>query len=255
MTVAPCPSAMILGMRVDAASYRSAARRIETLARRGSPAYVCVANVHMVMEGHDAPAFREVVNGADLVVADGMPLAVTQRLMGLQHARRVRGPDLTRLLAGRAMRLGIGVAIYGGTPAVAEAFADRLRELAPGLDVRMVIAPPFREQRVEERDADIARLRASGARIVFVGLGCPKQERWMAANTSELDAVLVGVGAAFDFFAGSKREAPRWMQRSGLEWVFRLASEPRRLFGRYARHNPRFVALVARQLLVRRRAR
>lgn len=242
----------ILGMRVDVASYRSAARRIEGLADAAASAYVCVANVHMVMEAYDAPSFREVVNGADLVVADGMPLAVTQKLQGQRHAQRVRGPDLTRLLARRAARRGLGVALYGGTEAVAQAFAARLRILAPGLDVRAVISPPFREQSAEERRADIARLRASGARIVFVGLGCPKQERWMASNAHALDAVLVGVGAAFDFYAESKREAPRWMQRAALEWLFRLASEPRRLFLRYARHNPRYVVLVVRQLLTRR---
>jgi N-acetylglucosaminyldiphosphoundecaprenol N-acetyl-beta-D-mannosaminyltransferase len=247
-------STSIVGMRVDTASYRTAARRIEALADRGGAAYVCVANVHMVMEAHDSPLFREVVNGAALVVADGMPLAVVQRLMGSSAARQVRGTDLVRVVARRAARRGTGVAVYGGTPATAQGVAARLGTIAPGLDVRLVISPPFRQQRADERRADIERLRASGARIVFVGLGCPKQEQWMAEHTGDLDAVLIGVGAAFDFLAASKPEAPRWIQRVGLEWLFRLSSEPRRLLLRYARHNPRFVALVARQLWRSRRA-
>ena len=224
------------------------------LASRAGGAYVCAANVHMAMEAHDSSTFADVVNGADLVVADGMPLVWAQRLFGVSAAHRVRGPDLTLAVAAAAARSGEVVAVYGGTEDVAGRFAAALVRHAPGLVIGTVVAPPFRPMTDEERNADLARLHASGASIVFVGLGCPKQERWMAEVVDRLDAVLLGVGAAFDFHAGAVAEAPRWLGSLGLEWLFRLASDPRRLWRRYARHNPRYVALLARQWLSHRLA-
>lgn len=242
-------SRKVVSIRVDVTSYSDATARIMRWAKEGTPAYVSVANVHMTMEAHDDPAFLKVVDGAELTVPDGMPLVWALRLLGARGASRVRGPDLTLWVAAAAAGAGIPVGVYGGSPEVAEAFSRALRERFPGLVVGAVISPPFRELSPEEELAFAQEIRGSGARIVLVGLGCPKQEKWMARNVRAIGGVLIGVGAAFDFHAGNVREAPRWMQASGLEWLFRLSQEPRRLWKRYAKHNPRFVWLLGRQLL------
>jgi N-acetylglucosaminyldiphosphoundecaprenol N-acetyl-beta-D-mannosaminyltransferase len=243
------PSRSILGMRVDATSYGDAVSRVLAWARRGDSRYVCVATAHMVMEAYDSPVYRAAVNDADLVTPDGMPLVWGLRLLGIRSASRVYGPDLTPVLLAAASRAGLPVGFYGGRAETLSTLVAALTARFPGLRVACAISPPFRPQSQEEDDADILRINASGARIVFVGLGCPKQERWMAAHAPRMRAVLVGVGAAFDFLAGSKRQAPGWIQRAGLEWLFRLCSEPRRLWRRYLQHGPRFVALFALQLL------
>lgn len=239
----------VLGMRVDAVDHAAACRVVFERIAEDEPGYVCVANVHMVMESYDDPAFREDVNGATLVVPDGMPLVWALRALGVPDASRVRGADLTRVLAVAAAERGVPIGLYGGREDVVAAFAQALRRNAPGLEVAAAISPPFRPLADDEQRALIEQLRSSGARLLFVGLGCPKQERWMAAHAAEAGVVAVGVGAAFDFFAGRIREAPRWLQGLGLEWAFRLAVEPRRLFARYARHNPRFIAYFAGQWL------
>ncbi len=243
------PARHVLGMRVDATSYDDAARRILTWARAGESRYVCVSTVHMVMEAHDDSTFRAVVNQADLVTPDGMPLVWLLRLRGVPGATRVYGPDLTPIVCEQAARQGIPVGFYGGTREVLEAMTARLRSRLPGLDVAYRFAPPFRPPSPEEDQRIVSAIEASGARILFVGLGCPKQERWMAAHRGRLGAAMVGVGAAFDFLAGAKRQAPGVVQRTGLEWAFRLLCEPRRLWRRYLYNNPRFLALVAGELL------
>lgn len=239
----------VVAIRVDATSYEDATARILGWAAGRESAYVCVANVHMTMEAYDDSEFQSVVNGARLVVPDGMPLVWALRRFGVRHASRVRGPDLTLWVAQAAAARGMPIAIYGGSPEVAQAFGDTLRERFPGLTVSSVISPPYRQLSDEEELSFAQSIRESGARIVLVGLGCPKQERWMARNVAAAGAVLIGVGAAFDFHTGTVREAPEWMKSSGLEWLFRLTQEPRRLWKRYARHNPRFVGLLAKQIL------
>ena len=148
-----------------------------------------------------------------------------------------------------AARAGIPVGFYGGAPDVLDKLVVVARERFPGLRIVYAWSPPFRPISPAEDTAIVEEINRSGARILFVGLGCPKQDRWMAAHHSRVNAVMLGVGAAFDFLAGNKAQAPRWMQDRGLEWVFRLASEPRRLWWRYLWHNPRFVVLFALQLL------
>ena len=239
----------IVSIRVDATSYRDATERIIGWAEAGTPGYVCVANVHMTMEANDAPDFAEIVNGARLVVPDGMPLVWALKLLGVASATRVRGPDLTITIAEAAARRGLPLALYGGSPEVVERFADALRGRASGLDLSAVISPPYRQLSEEEEIAFADDLRRSGAKIVLVGLGCPKQERWMARNAHRVGAMMIGVGAAFDFHAGSMKEAPDWMQGLGLEWLHRLAQEPRRLWRRYLVHNPRFIMKFTRQWL------
>ncbi len=242
-------SRSLLGMRVDATSYEDATERIVRWARDGASRSVGIATVNNVMEAYDDPSYREVMNGADLVTPDGMPLVWGLRRLGVGSATRVYGPDLTPLVLAAAAREGLAVGFHGSTPAVLDAMRARLARELPALRVAYAVSPPFRTLTVGE-EAQIARdIEASGAKIVFVGLGCPKQEIWMHEHRGVIPAVMVGVGAAFDFYAGTKRQAPRWMQRSSLEWVFRLATEPRRLWRRYLRHNPRFMVLFAKQLL------
>jgi N-acetylglucosaminyldiphosphoundecaprenol N-acetyl-beta-D-mannosaminyltransferase len=236
-------------MRVDATSYGDASRRVARWAREGRSAYVCVATVHMVMEAFDSSAFLRTVNGADLVTPDGRPLVWALRSLGVKDATQVRGTDLTTHVVERAAREGLPIGLYGGTPDLLERFVGILERRYPGVRVVCRIAPPFRPLTPEEDEAVIEEILSSGARILFVGIGCPKQERWMEAHKERIPAVMLGVGAAFDFHTGRVRQAPGWMQVAGLEWLFRLLMDPKRLWKRYARHNPRFVALFLLQLL------
>lgn len=238
----------LLGMNLDATSYQDASGQICDWAQTTESRYVCVANVHQTMETHDSDEFRRVVNNADMVTPDGVPLVWALRALGATGASRVYGPTLVLHLCEEAARRGIPVFLYGGTPESVVAFERFLLERYPSLKIAGSIAPPFRPLTPDEDAADTQRIAASGAGITFVGLGCPKQERWMAAHKGRVPGVMVGVGAAFDFHSGRVRQAPRWLSDIGLEWAFRLAMEPRRLWRRYLRHNPRFVALVARQI-------
>jgi N-acetylglucosaminyldiphosphoundecaprenol N-acetyl-beta-D-mannosaminyltransferase len=247
------PSRAILGMRVDLTSYEDATRRIIAWAGARESRSVCVAAVNNVMRAYDDPAFREVMNGADLVTPDGMPLVWGLRRLGLPSATRVYGPDLTPAVLAEAEARGVPVGFLGGAPHVLEALRAEVSHRWPSLEVAYAWSPPFSDGTSAEDDEVVDAINASGTRILFVGLGCPKQERWMAAHRNRVVAVMVGVGAAFDFLAGEKRQAPRRLQRLGLEWLFRLVSEPRRLAARYIRQNPRFAALFAAQLMRSRR--
>jgi N-acetylglucosaminyldiphosphoundecaprenol N-acetyl-beta-D-mannosaminyltransferase len=237
----------IVGMRVDVETYASATVRILAWARRGESRTVCAANVHMAMEAHDSAEFQRTVNGADLVTSDGVPLVWTLRARGFAQATRVYGPDLMLAVCAAAAAQGVPVAFFGGTDELLAALAAVLTRRFPALVIAVKIAPPFGEFSKEQNGNYASRLRASRAGIVFVGLGCPKQERWMAAMRGAVPAVFLGVGAAFAFHAGRVRQAPGWLQRAGLEWAFRLAVEPRRLWRRYFRHNPRFVWAAGRE--------
>lgn len=243
------PSRKMLGMRVDATTYAGATDLIVEWAERGESRYVCVATVHMVMEAFDDPEFQGIVNAADFVTSDGMPLVWGLRLLGLRSATRVYGPDLTPIVCERAAREGIPVGFYGSSEDVLAEMVGQLQDAYPTLQVAYRHSPPFRALTDDEVAAELDELRASGARIIFVGLGCPKQERWMQARRGQVDAVLLGVGAAFDYVAGSKAQAPDWIQSLGLEWLFRLVTEPRRLWKRYLYNNPRFLAHFAMQLV------
>jgi N-acetylglucosaminyldiphosphoundecaprenol N-acetyl-beta-D-mannosaminyltransferase len=211
--------------------------------------YVCVTGVHGIMESQDHPELRDIHNHAGLVTPDGMPLVWVSRVKGYSHVERVYGPDLMLACCAAFVRKGYRHFFYGGAPGVPERLAARLRERFPELAVAGTWSPPFREPTPAEDQATIDRINAAKPAIVWVGLSTPKQERWMAGHVGRLSApVLIGVGAAFDFHAGLKRQAPRIMQRAGLEWLFRMASEPRRLWRRYLRNNPRFVWSILLQL-------
>jgi N-acetylglucosaminyldiphosphoundecaprenol N-acetyl-beta-D-mannosaminyltransferase len=201
------------------------------------------------MEGHDTPTFQVVMNEADLVTPDGMPLVWGLRLLGCKGATRVYGPDLTPIVLARAAADGLPVGFYGGSPEVLEQFVQAMTARFPELKAAYAFSPPFRPLTPDEDHRIVREINSSGARILFVAIGNPGQELWMAAHRGKVQAVMIGVGAAFDFLTGAKRQAPRWMMGLGLEWMFRLATEPRRLWKRYLKHNPRFVVLFALQLL------
>lgn len=252
-TPVPARSVRVLGMRVDGTSYDEGAERIVAWSAEPVGRYVCAANVHMTMECVDDPTFADVVEGAALVTPDGMPLVWALRMSGVPGASRVYGPTLLLHVCAMAAERGIPVGFYGGHAGALEDMTRNLADRFPGLRIAHAFSPPFRTATPDEDAEHVAAILASGARILFVGLGCPKQERWMAARREALPLVQLGVGAAFDFHAGRVRQAPPWLQAVGLEWAFRLAMEPRRLMRRYARHNPRFVARFAAQM-VRERA-
>lgn len=234
-------SRRVLGMRVDATGYAECAETVLAMGAARAGGMVCVATVHMVMEGFDAPAYRRLVNSAERVTPDGMPLVWALRRQGVPGASRVYGPDLTTEICARAEARGVPVGFYGGTPEVLGALRARLLERFPRLEIPFAFAPSFGPLAPDEDARITEAIEASGAHAVFVGLGCPKQERWMAAHRERLSCALVGVGAAFDFLAGAKPQAPGWMQRRGLEWLFRLVHEPRRLARRYLVGNSRFL--------------
>ena len=230
-----------LGMRIDATSYHDATRRIITWAKAGLSKYVCAANVHMTMETYDSSTFASVVNNAALVTPDGMPLVLALRALGIKNPSRVYGPTLTLHVCEAAALQGIPIALYGGTPSSLNSFVQFLRQRFPGIDVVCQISPPFRPLTPQEDEAYTQQIVASGAQILLVGIGCPRQEWWMWNHQGKIPAVMLGVGAAFDFHSGRVKQAPSWMQKLSLEWLFRLCMEPKRLWKRYFKHNPRFV--------------
>ena len=211
--------------------------------------YVTAAAVNLVMSAREDPATRAAVLGATLAVPDGQPLVWALQALGHARATRVYGPDLMAHYCARAARAGTPMYLYGGrTPEALALLQERLCARFPGLRIVGGYSPPFRALSAEEEERALRAIDDSGAQVVWVGTGQPKQELWMHRMRPRLRApLLVGVGAAFDFHAGLVPQAPPWMQRHGLEWTYRLAREPRRLWRRYARYNPRFVAGFARQ--------
>jgi N-acetylglucosaminyldiphosphoundecaprenol N-acetyl-beta-D-mannosaminyltransferase len=238
----------ILGVGVSAIDMAQALDVIDGWVAERTPHYVCVTGVHGVTESLRDPELRAIHNAAGLVTPDGMPLVWLSRWRGASHVQRVYGPDLLLACCERSVARGHRHYFFGGAPGIAERLAARLRQRFPGLQIVGCISPPFRAPTESEDREIVARINAAEPDIVWVGLSTPKQERWMRAHLGRLTApVLIGVGAAFDFCAGVKRQAPRWMQRSGLEWSFRLMTEPRRLWRRYLINNPVFVWHTLRQ--------
>jgi N-acetylglucosaminyldiphosphoundecaprenol N-acetyl-beta-D-mannosaminyltransferase len=243
------PRVDILGVGVSPINMNTALEVIDRWITDGAHQYVCVAGVHGVMESQRDETLRQIHNAAGLVTPDGMPLVWLSRLYGWRNTRRVYGPDLMLDVCERSLATGYRHFFYGGNEGVPERLADRLQRRFPGLIVAGTYSPPFRAVTVDEDEAIVSRINDSKPDIVWVGLSTPKQEHWMAQHVDRITAsVLIGVGAAFDFHAGLKRQAPRWMQQSGLEWLFRLGTEPRRLWRRYLVNNPLFVWLMFLQL-------
>jgi len=240
----------VLGVGVSSINMTVAMDVMERWIERREPNYVTITGVHGVMESQADEDIRQIHNQAGMVTPDGMPLVWLGRLNGHEHVDRVCGPDLMPLLCEKSTTKGYRHYLYGGNEGVPELLKEKLDEKFPGIEVVGTYSPPFRALSEEEDGEIVNKINSANPDIVWVGLSTPKQERWMAAHIGRLNApVLIGVGAAFDFHAGLKKRAPLWMQKSGLEWLYRLLSEPRRLWKRYMKNNPLFVLLIIRQAL------
>ncbi|HTO63032.1 MAG TPA: WecB/TagA/CpsF family glycosyltransferase [Bradyrhizobium sp.] len=242
----------VLGVNVSAITMDDAIATIKSWIGEGGREYVCITGVHGIMECRHDPLLREIHNQAGMVTPDGVPLVYFLRLSGRKRTQRVYGPDLMREMTALSARLGYRQFYYGGDVGVAEKLKETLTKSAHGLQVVGTFCPPFRDMTAEEDRSAVDMINAARPHIVWVGLSTPKQERWMASHLGHIEApVMIGVGAAFDFLAGTKRQAPKWMQRHALEWLFRLCSEPRRLWRRYAYIVPGFMILAAGELVRR----
>jgi N-acetylglucosaminyldiphosphoundecaprenol N-acetyl-beta-D-mannosaminyltransferase len=239
----------VIGVAVSVTSYEATVAQVDAWVdarRRGpdrSPArYVCVTSVHGVMTAHKDPFFRRILNHADLVTPDGMPIVWALRSLGQRTQQRVYGPTLMLELCRSATARGARIFLYGSREEVLPALESRLGAIFPGIKIAGSYSPPFRPLTPTEDEQVIDRIRETDPDLIFVGISTPKQERWMWEHRNAFPGVvMVGVGAAFDFHAGRVRQAPPWMQRNGLEWLFRLLSEPRRLWRRYLLETPQFI--------------
>jgi N-acetylglucosaminyldiphosphoundecaprenol N-acetyl-beta-D-mannosaminyltransferase len=245
----PPASVEVLGVPLALTDYERTMDWIDASVSAGKKGYVCVAATHTVVATQDDAELRAAVNGASLVVPDGQPIVWAMNALGHDLTHRVYGPDLMAKYCERSARTGARMFLYGGrNQGALVQLALNLRRRFAGVQIVGGYAPPFRPLSDEELDAVVAEINHAKPDVVWVGIGVPKQEKWMAALRDRLDApVLVGVGAAFDFHAGLVPQAPAWMQSAGLEWLFRLSKEPRRLWKRYLTYNPRFVLGFARQ--------
>jgi N-acetylglucosaminyldiphosphoundecaprenol N-acetyl-beta-D-mannosaminyltransferase len=253
----PPPTAEILGIPLAISDYEQVIDWMDAMIAANARGYVTAAAVNLVMSAQEQPATLAATLGATLAVPDGQPLVWALHALGHARATRVYGPDLMAKFCERAAANGTPIYLYGGRgPHERLLLERRLSERFPGLRVAGGSSPPFRTLTPAEDEHEIELINASGAAVVWVGTGQPKQEQWMHEMRPRLTPpLLVGVGAAFDFHAGLVSQAPPWMQRNGLEWIYRLSREPRRLWRRYARYNPRFVAGFARQYARHRRER
>lgn len=238
----------ILGVNVHAVDYAHAVKAIVDAAAQGRPYSVSALAVHGVMTGFQDPVHSRRLNGLDLVVPDGQPVRWALRwLHGRALPDRVYGPNLTLYTAKAMAERGLGIYLYGSTQAVLDKFSENLKAKFTGLVISGKEPSKFRRLDTAERQAVVERIRASGAKAVFVGLGCPRQEVWAFEYRSALNMPILAVGAAFDFHAGTLPQAPRYLQDRGLEWAFRLVQEPKRLWRRYIILNPIYLANVAMQ--------
>lgn len=244
-----CERVNVLGVGIHVLNLPAALEQIAAAVRARRKGYICVTGVHGVMEAQSDDAFRRILNQAFLCTPDGMPMVWMGKINGYRQMRRVYGPDLMLDVCQWSESSGCRHFFYGGAPGVAEALASRLTARFPRLQVAGCYTPPFRALTAAEQEELRDQIRTAKPDILWVGLSTPKQEKFMAEYLPKLDVTLmVGVGAAFDFHSGRVRQSPRWMQRSGLEWFYRLCQEPRRLAGRYLKNNPLFVLKVAGQL-------
>jgi len=241
--------ANVLGVGVHAIDLPSAVSVIESAVRDGTKGYLCVTSVHGVMEAQRDPDFRDILNHALLVTPDGMPTVWVGRIQGNSTIKRVFGPDLMLEVCRRSAQSGIRHFLYGGKPGIAGELAESLRRRFPGIKVVGTCTPPFRPLEPSEQMDLQSQMEAALPDIVWVGLGTPKQEKFMAANFRRLPCkVMIGVGAAFDIHTGHVKDAPQWIKSAGLQWAHRLCQEPRRLWKRYLINNSGFLLRIAMQL-------
>lgn len=244
-----CEYVPLLGVQISALNMDLALKQMETWLAERAPNYICVAPAHSIMECVNDPTLLPIFNGAGMVTPDGMAVVWLLKLKGHKQVSRVYGPDLLLAVCEHGLPKGYRHYFYGGSPGVAEKLVEKLIERFPGLQVAGMIAPPFRSLSAEEDQDIVKQINVAKADIIWIGLGSPRQEIWMHSHLGKVSApLMVGVGAAFDFLSGKKTQAPLWIQRHGLEWLFRFASEPVRLWPRY-RQYPRFILLVMAESL------
>jgi N-acetylglucosaminyldiphosphoundecaprenol N-acetyl-beta-D-mannosaminyltransferase len=242
------PRVDVLGIPVSATTFDDALDRVEGWIRARDPHFVLFATVHGVMEAQSDPTLAAIAQRAGMIAPDGMPMVWASHHAGITRATRVYGPDFLLAMAERSAEKGYTSFFYGGNDGVADELAATLSERFEGFRCVGTYCPPFRPLTSEEEDEVVEMIRAANPDMVWVGLSTPKQDRWMGAFVDRLGVpVLLGVGAAFDFHTGNVSQAPPWMQRNGLEWAYRLAVEPKRLWRRYLILNPKFVARILRR--------
>ncbi len=240
----------VLGVGISPINMPAVLSAIENWIATGEQHYVCVSGVHGVIESQRDEQLRRIHNASGLTTPDGMPLVWLGRLTGHNSMERVYGPDLMLAMSELSARKGYRNYYYGGAEGVPEQLAHNLQNRFPGLQVAGTFSPPFRPLTADEDTQVVEMINKSQADIVWIGLSTPKQERWAAAHVGRLDgSALIGVGAAFDFHSGRVKQAPRWIQRSGFEWFYRMLQDPKRLTKRYLINNPLFLGLILAQLL------
>jgi N-acetylglucosaminyldiphosphoundecaprenol N-acetyl-beta-D-mannosaminyltransferase len=248
----PLPKRRVITVDISTGPFAQHIDRIAELAGQRISSYVCCVNAHMTVEAR-APGFAQVVNAAELATADGMPVVYAMRLLHGVKQPRVAGNDLMPALLEAAAKRGLSVFLYGGTEEVQQLIRDRIAREIPGLRIAGHHAPPFGPLHDMDLDREAERINATGAQVVLVSLGCPKQEKWMGLMHGKVDAVMVGAGGAFLLYAGIDTRAPAWMRRLALEWVYRLWLEPRRLWRRYLVTNTVFLGLLVKALVTPRK--
>lgn len=243
------PKKRILSINVSEGKYPQFVETIVELAQRKHSSYVCVANVHMLVEAHQSKAFQDIVNSADIVTPDGMPLARCFQLLHRQRQDRVDGMSLLPALLEEFSNRNLSVYFYGGSSKMINETTKYLVDNYPSLKIAGAYSPPFRPLTENEKNGVAKTITESGANLVFVILGCPKQEKWMNEMKGKIPAVMIGIGGALPVLIGMQRRAPEWMQKNSLEWLFRLGQEPKRLFKRYFSTNSTFLYLLAKEKL------
>ncbi len=234
----------IISLDISNLSYIDSVQQIVVWAKQRLSSYVCFANVHMTIEAYDNLSFQEQVNAANLVCADGMPLVKATQLVFKEKIDRVAGMDMMPSLMAEAEQNGLSVFFFGSTDEVLEKIENESRKQFPQLQIAGKFSPPFKKLSDEEKQQHRDLINESRANMIFVALGCPKQEKWMAENSRYINAVCLGVGGAFPVFAKLDKRAPEWMRNLSLEWLYRFAQEPRRLFKRYFYTNTKFLYLL-----------
>jgi N-acetylglucosaminyldiphosphoundecaprenol N-acetyl-beta-D-mannosaminyltransferase len=248
------PKVSVLGSHYSVMARDAAHKVLLQAALAGESGYVCVSNVHTTMTGFFQPAYRRITNEASFTVPDGMPIVWAMRSLGCREQNRLHGPTLMRDLIDQGRALGARHYLYGGSPEAIRLLKEALLAKYPGVEIVGAESPPFRpfDQITDAEFAEAAaRINAAAPHFVWVGLGAPKQEKWMHRQRHQVRGIMFGIGAAFDIIPGRVPEAPRWMQGAGLEWLYRLSREPRRLWSRYFFYNPAFLVLWAGQVVLR----
>lgn len=237
----------IMSLDVDHISFDESVNRVIELAGQKKASYICFANAHMTVEAHKDKSFQSKVNRADLVLADGRPISLASKLLYRKKQERITGMEFIETILEKSDPKNLSVFIYGSTNDVIDAMRNKLSSNYPNISLAGAISPPFRKLTGDEINGDIEKINLSGANLVLVALGCPKQEKWMAENYQKMHAVLLGIGGALPVVAGVQKRAPKWMQNLALEWFYRLIQQPKRLFSRYLHTNSWFLYLFTRE--------